>query len=80
MAVSLGDLELAPMFVSSAPPYSNSAYVAIDMGEVYYSSDMGDSDELPDDIDSDRCRSDSRRLGVFVESACLERSHAAVRQ
>jgi hypothetical protein len=49
------DIENAFEYVSSAPPCENQAIVSLDTGEIYYVSDMGDSDELPDDYEtSDR--------------------------
>jgi hypothetical protein len=41
------------MFVSSAPMYSNSAYISRETGQTFYVSSMGDSDELPEDIYED---------------------------
>ena len=45
------DIELAFMYVSSNQPFMNSAYISRQTGEVYYVSELGDSDKLPDDID-----------------------------
>lgn len=45
------DIECAFMFVSGAPESSNSAILSRETGEIFYVSDMGDSDELPDDVD-----------------------------
>ena len=45
------DIEMAFMYVSSNQPFMNSAYISKQTGEVYYASELGDSDELPDDID-----------------------------
>jgi hypothetical protein len=50
MPINPEDIKLAFMFVSSAPIYSNSAYVSLETGQIYYVSDLGDSDELPEDI------------------------------
>lgn len=49
--MKLDDIENAYLFVSMSPEFSNSAIICKDTGEIYYVSEMGDSDELPDDID-----------------------------
>jgi hypothetical protein len=45
------DIEDAFLFVSMAPPYENNAYLNTETGEMYYVSALGDSDELPDDLE-----------------------------
>jgi hypothetical protein len=45
------DVEDAFMFVSMSPPEEHYAYLNKETGETYYVSSMGDSDELPADID-----------------------------
>ena len=45
------DIEMAFYYVSSAQPFINHAYISRKTGDVYYTSELGDSDELPDDID-----------------------------
>ncbi len=45
------DLENAFMFVSMAPQSENSAILSKETGEIYYVSGLGDSDELPDDVE-----------------------------
>jgi hypothetical protein len=45
------DIEHAFMFVSMAPKFANSAILSKETGEIYYVSEFGDSDELPDDVD-----------------------------
>ena len=45
------DIEMALYYVSSDQPFINSAFISKVTGEVYYTSLIGDSDELPDDID-----------------------------
>ena len=49
--MKLDDIENAYLFVSMSPEFSNSAIICKDTGEIYYVSEMGDSDDLPDDID-----------------------------
>ena len=49
--VTYDDIEMAFMFVNSQPQYANSALVSRATGQIFYISDIGDSDELPDDID-----------------------------
>lgn len=45
------DVEDAFMFVSMSPPEEHYAYLNNETGETYYVSSIGDSDELPADID-----------------------------
>ena len=49
--VTYDDIEMAFMFVNSQPQYANSALVSRATGQIFYISDFGDSDELPDNID-----------------------------
>jgi len=51
MAVTLDDIENAFLFVSMDQQFMNNAYLCKESGEIFYTSDMGDSDELPEDID-----------------------------
>jgi hypothetical protein len=51
MAVSFDDIENAFLFVSMDQPFMHNAYLRKETGEIFYTSEMGDSDELPDDID-----------------------------
>ena len=46
-------IEDAFFFVSMGEMYMNSAILCIKTGQVFYISDFGDSDELPEDIDDD---------------------------
>jgi hypothetical protein len=50
-AIPYADVENAFMFASMGPVCSHSAILCRDTGQFYYTSDMGDSDELPDDVD-----------------------------
>ena len=45
------EIETAFMFVSSGPEFMNSAILDRETGKIYYTSDLGDSDELPQDIE-----------------------------
>jgi len=45
------DVENAFMFVSMSPPDENYAYFNKETGETYYVSTLGDSDEVPDDLE-----------------------------
>ena len=45
------DIEDAFLFVSTSPPHEHYAYFNKETGETYYVSSMGDSDELPDDLE-----------------------------
>jgi hypothetical protein len=51
MTVSFSDIENAFIFVSMDQQFMHSAYLCKETGEIFYTSEMGDSDELPDDID-----------------------------
>ena len=51
MAVSFDDIENAFFFVSMDQQFMHNAYLCKETGEIFYTSEMGDSDELPDDID-----------------------------
>ena len=50
MPIKLNDIELAFEFVSSDQMYMHSAYLCLKTGDIFYTSEMGDSDELPEDI------------------------------
>ena len=49
--ISYSDLENAFMFVSMSSFYERYAYLNKETGDFYYVSDLGDSDELPDDLE-----------------------------
>lgn len=51
MAISFGDIENAFLFVSMDQKYMNNAYLCKESGQIFYTSELGDSDELPEDID-----------------------------
>ena len=51
MAVSFGDIENAFFFVSMDQQFMYNAYLCKETGEIFYTSEIGDSDELPEDID-----------------------------
>ncbi len=50
MKIKFQDIELAFEYVSSAQPFMNSAYISKTTGQIYYHSEMYDSDELPEDF------------------------------
>ena len=54
MEISFSDIENAFLFVCFGPPESHYAYLNKETGELYYTSDMGDSDVLPDDIEDEK--------------------------
>jgi hypothetical protein len=54
MMVDFDEIEDAYLYVSSGMRYEHQAYLCRETGEIFYSSEIGESDELPDDIDSDR--------------------------
>ena len=51
MAVSFDDIENAFSFVSMDQQFMHNSYLCKETGEIFYSSEIGDSDELPEDID-----------------------------
>lgn len=55
-AVSYDELEMAFAFVSSAPPMENAAYICLNTGAIYCTSEFNSTDEeVPDDLEtSDR--------------------------
>jgi len=52
MGISFDDIENAFFFVSMDQQFMNNAYLCKETGELFYTSEMGDSDELPEDIDN----------------------------
>ena len=51
LTVTYDDIEMALLFVNSQPQYANSALVSRATGQIFYISDFGDSEEVPEDID-----------------------------
>jgi hypothetical protein len=51
MAISFDDIENAFLFVSMDQKYMNTAYLCKESGQIFYTSELGDSDALPEDID-----------------------------
>jgi len=51
MAISYDDIENAFLFVSMGQQFMNNAYLCKETGEIFYTSEMGDSDDLPEDIE-----------------------------
>ncbi len=56
VAVKFNDLWMAFEFVGAAPPGENHAYLSLDTGEIFWTSDLNPMDEeVPDDLEtSDR--------------------------
>ena len=50
MEIQFSDIELAFEYVSSAPMTSNTAVLCKDTGEIFYSSDYDDEDEVPEEV------------------------------
>ena len=50
MKTKFHDVEMAFDYVSSSQPLMNSAYISKTTGQIFYHSEMYDSDELPEDI------------------------------
>jgi hypothetical protein len=56
MKIKFSDIELAFEFVSSAPMTANVAVICKETGEIFYSSDYDDMDEIPEEMwDRDDC-------------------------
>lgn len=53
--MNFDDIEDAFLFVSMMPQLMHSAILCKDTGKIYYVSEFGDSDELPEDLDDDMC-------------------------
>jgi hypothetical protein len=51
MAILFDDIENAFFFVSMDQQGMHNAYLCKETGQIFYTSEMGDSDELPEDID-----------------------------
>ena len=51
MEISFSDIEDAFFFVSMDQMFMHNAYLCKETGKIFYKSEMGDSDELPEDID-----------------------------
>ena len=51
MAIKFSDIEDAFFFVSMDQKYMHNAILCKETGQLFYTSEMGDSDELPEDID-----------------------------
>ena len=49
--MKLDEIEDAFFYVSSAPNFTNSALLSKETGKIFYISGMGDSDDLPEDIE-----------------------------
>ena len=52
MAIEFSEIEHAFFFVSMDQMYMHNAILCKDTGQIFYTSEMGDSDELPEDIDN----------------------------
>lgn len=51
--ITYEDISLAFDFVSSAPPMEHNAYISIETGQIYWTSEMNPMDEeLPDDLEN----------------------------
>ena len=50
MKLNYSELENVFLFVSTAPRFMNAVTLSKETGEIYYLSEMGDSDDLRDDF------------------------------
>ena len=51
MTISFDDIENAFFFVSMDQQGMHNAYLCKETGQIFYASEIGDSDELPEDLD-----------------------------
>ena len=51
MAIAFDSIESAFLYVSMAQEFMNNAFLCKETGQIFYASEFGDSDELPEDID-----------------------------
>jgi len=51
MVISFSDIENAFFSVSMDQMFMHNAYLCKETGQIFYTSEIGDSDELPEDID-----------------------------
>lgn len=51
MAIKFSDIEDAFFFVSMDQPYMHNAVLCKETGRIFHTSELGDSDELPEDIE-----------------------------
>jgi len=65
------DIEFLFNYVGSAPRFEHSAYLNLRTGEGYITSELGDSDELPDDFAFRYAHRDARaKLMDLVLQSC----------
>ena len=55
MNMKLDELEDAFFFVNSAPQFTHSAVFSRGTGKFYYTSELGGLDEIPEDLDDEKC-------------------------
>ncbi|HSB30396.1 MAG TPA: UPF0158 family protein [Candidatus Sulfobium mesophilum] len=51
MSISFDDIENAFLFVNMDQQSMHNAYLCRETGQIFYTSELGDSDELPEDVD-----------------------------
>jgi hypothetical protein len=51
MTISFDDIENAFLFVSMDQQGIHNAYLCKETGQIFYTSEIGDADELPEDVD-----------------------------
>jgi len=71
MAISFDEIENAFFFVSMDQQYMHNAYVCKETGQIFYTSEMGDSDELPEDIDDPKYISIPHRNNLDLGKALV---------
>lgn len=54
MPIDFSDIEQAYDFANFGSPGEHSAFLCKETGQIYYVSELGDSDELPDDLEDEK--------------------------
>ena len=54
--IKYSDIELACLFVNSAGPCMDSAYLSKKNGKIYYESGLGNSGEIPENLGESKFR------------------------
>ena len=76
MAIDHDDVENAFMFVNLTRMYGNQVILCKRTGRMFYISELGDSDELPGDIDAseDDIEIPDKRVVTHISPADISRS------
>jgi hypothetical protein len=70
MVVKFYVIQNAFLFVSMDQPYMNNAYLCKETGQIFYSSEMTNSNEVPDDIDDPKYISIPHKNDLDLGKSC----------